>query len=330
MAGVQGSALAIAVCRAGAIGSLPCAMLSPDTLRQELTAITAATDRPYNVNFFAHMAPPADLEADAKWQARLADFYAEWGVTENDVPRGPGRVPFDAASADVLEAFAPAVVSFHFGLPCPELFARVKRWGSQVWSSATTVEEGLWLQAHGADAVIAQGLEAGGHRGHFLSVDLNLQPKTLELVRELAPRLHIPVIAAGGITDAESVRAALGLGAKAVQAGTAFLLCPEATTSTVHRMALQSPESGQTALTNVFTGRPARGIINRAIKELGAINPLAPAFPRATHAMAPLRQRAEARGIADFSPLWAGENFKQCRAEAAADVVARLAQGLPE
>lgn len=312
------------------MGSLPCAMLTSDGLQQELAAIKAATDRPYNVNFFVHAPPPVDLDADAKWQAQLADFYAQWGVTQDDIPTGPGRVPFNADSADVLEAFAPAVVSFHFGLPSPALVARVKSWGSKVWSSATTVSEGLWLEAHGVDAIIAQGLEAGGHRGHFLSMDLSHQSRTLQLVRDLAAAVQVPVIAAGGICDADTVRAAMAQGARAVQAGTAFLLCPEATTSAVHRKALQSTLAGPTALTNIFTGRPARGLINHVMKELGPMHALAPAFPRATNAMAPLRQRAEAAGCSDFSPLWGGENFQQCRAEAAAEVVARLAQGLPE
>ena len=172
MAGAQGSALAIAVCEAGGLGSLPCAMLTPEAMHKELAAIRAGTSRPYNVNFFCHT-PPEPIDArEAAWRAALAPYYKEFGIDIANIPAGPGRAPFTAETADVLEEFKPAVVSFHFGLPAPELLARVRRWGAKVVSSATTVEEALWLEAHGADAIIAQGTEAGGHRGHFLSHDL--------------------------------------------------------------------------------------------------------------------------------------------------------------
>lgn len=327
MAGSQGTALALAVCEAGGLGSLPAALLAPETLERELAVLQAGTQRPYNVNFFCHTPPVPDALQDAAWRAALAPFYAEAGLDISAVPAGPGRVPFSHEAADVLERFRPAVVSFHFGLPAPDLLARVKSWGSVVLSSATTVAEGRWLQAQGADAVIAQGLEAGGHRGMFLSDELSTQVGTLALVPQLVATLNVPVIAAGGIADAAGVRAAMALGAAGLQVGTAYLCCPEATTSAVHRAALMSEAAAHTALTRLFSGRPARGIVNRVMRELGALNPAAPAFPLATAGMAPLRAHWEAQGSGDFSPLWSGQNASGCRAVPASDITRALAQG---
>ena len=328
MAGVQGAALAAAVCEAGALGSVPGATHTPDTLRAELTALRAATDRPWNVNFFCHTTPVFEPAREAAWRATLAPFHAEAGIDGSQVPPGAGRQPFSAALADALEPFAPRVVSFHFGLPDAALVARIKRWGSVVMSSATTVEEGLWLQQHGADVVIAQGLEAGGHRGHFLSDDLSRQMGLMALLPQLVAALDLPVVAAGGLADAAGVRAAMALGAAGVQTGTVWLCCPEATTSAVHRAALTGPDAAHTALTTAFTGRPARGIVNRAMRELGHLPATAPAFPTATAAMAPLRSHWEAQGRGDFTPLWAGQNTLGCRPVPAAEVVNTLAAGL--
>ena len=325
MAGVQTSALAVAVSNAGGLGSLPCAMLTLDSLRAELRAITAQTTRPYNVNFFCHTPPVPDAQQDADWRAALAPYYEAFGLDVGAIPAGPGRAPFSAEVADVVEPFRPPVVSFHFGLPPADLLARVKSWGSQVLTSATTVDEARWLQAHGADVVIAQGLEAGGHRGHFLSDDLTAQMGTFALLPQIVQAVDVPVIAAGGIADAAGVAAALALGAAAAQVGTAYLLCPEATTSAIHRAALQSEAARHTALTRLFTGRPARGIVNRVMRELGPLSPVAPAFPLATSAIAPLRAHAERLGSGDFSPLWAGQNTSGCRAIGAAELTRQLA-----
>jgi nitronate monooxygenase len=328
MAGVQGSALAVAVSNAGGLGALPSATLSPELLRDELLRIRAQTERAFNVNFFCHAAPRPNAERDAVWNATLAPYYKELGLDPGNIPSGAGRTPFTAEAANVLAEFKPAVVSFHFGLPAADLLARVKAWGAVVLSSATTVDEALWLQAHGVDAVIAQGLEAGGHRGMFLSDELSLQMGTFALLPQIVRAVRVPVIAAGGIADARGVAAAMALGAAGVQVGTAYLLCLEATTSAVHRAALKSPAARHTALTNLFTGRPARGIVNRIVRELGAISAAAPAFPLATAAMAPLRARAEALGSGDFSPLWAGQNASACRETPAAELTRELAAGL--
>jgi nitronate monooxygenase len=311
MAGSQGSALAIAVSSAGGLGSLPCALLAPQAIRDELSAITAATGKPYNVNFFVHREPTVDHAREAAWRALLAPYYRELGVDPAEVPAQAGRKRFDEDTAAVLEAFRPPVVSFHFGLPEAGLLRRVKGWGSKVIASATTIEEARHLEAQGVDAIIAQGLEAGGHRGMFLTEDLSTQMGTLALVRQLVQTVRVPVIAAGGIADAAGVRAALALGATAVQVGTAYLSCPEATTSAVHRAALRAPGSDLTALTNLFTGRPARGIVNRLVRELGPMNPAAPAFPLASGAIMPLRTKAEAQGRGDFTGMWAGQHVRR-------------------
>ena len=320
MAGVQNHRLAAAVCNAGGLGSLPAAMLSASDLQTQLIALKQATDKPFNVNFFCHAQPTPNAERETAWQEALKPYYIELGLDSNLISGGPGRVPFNHEAADVLEAFRPAVVSFHFGLPSSDLVQRVKSWGSRVFSSATTVDEALWLQAHGADAVIAQGLEAGGHRGMFLSDDLNTQIGTFALLPQIVHAVSIPVIAAGGLASAEGVRAAKMLGAAAVQIGTAYLCSDEANTSALHRAALQSPAGRHTALTNLFTGRPARGIVNRVMRERGPISPLAPAFPLATAAIGPLRAAAEAQDSSDFTPLWAGQNTAHIQARPAADI----------
>jgi nitronate monooxygenase len=325
MAGVQDSALALAVCGAGALGSLPCAMLSPNALRKESSALRERTGRPFNLNFFCHAQPAPDAAKERAWREALAPYYREFGLDDGALASAATRTPFDAETADIIEPIKPPVVSFHFGLPAPELLARVKSWGSKILASATTVAEARWLESRGVDAVIAQGLEAGGHRGLFLSSDLTSQAGTFALLPQIVRAVRVPVIAAGGIADARGVAAALALGATAVQVGTAYLLCPEATTHAVHRAALASGDAHHTALTNLFSGGVARGIVNRLMREIGPISALAPAFPLASAAVAPLRAHAERHGSGDFSPLWAGQNVAGCKAVPAAQLTRELA-----
>lgn len=325
MAGAHGSALAIAVANAGGLGSLPAAMLTLEALRDELIFLSTNTRNPFNVNFFCHTPPAVDAERDARWREALMPYYREFGIDPGAIASGPGRAPFSHEAADVIEPIKPPFVSFHFGLPAPDLLARVRSWGSIILSSATTVDEARWLEAQGVDAVIAQGLEAGGHRGHFLSHDLSLQTATFTLLPAILNAVKCPVIAAGGITNPASVARALALGASAVQIGTAYLLCPEAATSKPHRAALRSPTAQQTALTNLFTGRPARGIVNRLMRELGPISSVVPAFPLAVAAVAPLRAKAESEGSGDFSPLWAGQDVTGCKEISAAVLTRELA-----
>ncbi|QVM88408.1 nitronate monooxygenase [Pseudomonas lalucatii] len=328
MAGAQDQRLASAVCQAGGLGSLPAAMLDAAGLRTQLLALREATDQPCNLNFFCHAQPPADAAREATWRERLAPFYAEFGVDPASIPAGPGRQPFDAAMAELVEELRPEVVSFHFGLPQAALLERVRASGAKILGCATTVAEALWLEARGVDAIIAQGLEAGGHRGLFLDAELSTQLGTFALLPQVAAAVRLPVIAAGGIADARGVAAALALGAAGVQVGSAYLLCPEAGTSAVHRAALQSEAARHTALTTLFSGRPARGIVNRLMRSLGAMPAEVPAFPLAAAAIAPLRAAAERQGLGDCSPLWAGQNLAGCRPVGAAQLTRELAAGL--
>lgn len=324
MAGAQGPAMAIAVSNAGGLGSLPCAMLSPEQLRRELQTIRQQTDRPFNLNFFCHTPPPEDPVAEARWIARLKPYRDELGIAEPTVKGS--RSPFDETGCALVEEFRPAVVSFHFGLPSDDLLARVKQTGARILSSATNVAEARWLEARGVDAIIAQGFEAGGHRGVFLDPAIVTQVGTFALIPQIVDAVGVPVIAAGGIGDARGIAAALALGAAAVQIGTAYLLCPEATISPLYKGVLKSAEGHHTAVTNVFTGRPARGIVNRAIRELGPISIDAPAFPNAANAMMPLRAKAEAQGSTDFTALWSGQAPQFASEQPAADVTLSLAR----
>jgi nitronate monooxygenase len=325
MAGAQDEELAIAVAQAGGLGSMPCAMLSSAQLETALQRF-AALGAPINFNFFCHEMAAPDAAQEKRWREALAPYYDEFDIEPPPVGTAGARRPIDAAAVELLDACRPRVMSFHFGLPSPDLLARIKSWGTLVLASATTVDEGRWLERQGADVVIAQSIEAGGHRGHFLSPDLALQSGTLELVRALSPALQVPVVAAGGIGGRADVARLLDAGASAVQPGTAYLSCPEATTSPVHRAALQR-EPGEAAITNLFSGRPARGLMNRLMRELGPMSELPPAFPWAAQALAPLRARAEALGRDDFSPLWAGSRPNPFPGLGAAAVTRELGAG---
>ena len=327
MAGAMGAELVIAVCEAGGLGSLPCAMLSPEQARRELGIIRQRTSRPINVNFFCHVPPQPEARREAQWRARLAPYHAEFGLDPEAPPPAPVRAPFNDTLCRVVEEVRPEVVSFHFGLPEPSLVARVKATGAKIMSSATTAAEAHWLEERGCDAIIAQGCEAGGHRGMFLTADIASQPGTLALVPQVVDRVKVPVIAAGGIGDARAIAAAFALGAAAVQIGTAYLLCPEANISAAHRARLRSARDDETVLTNVLTGRPARGLTNRLMSELGPLTDAAPAFPLAANAIVPLRAKAEAMGSGDFSPLWAGQAAALGRERPAAEVTRELAAG---
>ena len=332
MAGFQGVGMAAAVSGAGALGSLPGAAMAPQALRDAVGELRRGGSRPVNLNFFCHAVPAADPAREAAWREALRPYYEELGLSFSAISNGPGRLPFGDEAAEAIESLRPEVVSFHFGLPPAPLLERVRRAGAQVWASATTVAEAQWLAAHGVDAIIAQGVEAGGHRGVFLPqggpFDLDRQLGTHALLTAVLQGVRVPVIAAGGIADADGVAEALRMGASAVQLGTAFLLCTEATTSAVHRAALQSEAARHTVLTNVLSGRPARGIVNRLMRELGPMSALAPAFPSAVNALAPLRAAAEQAGRGDFTPLWAGQDVSGCRAVPAAQLVQELAAKL--
>jgi nitronate monooxygenase len=320
MAGSIGSELAIEVARAGGLASLPCAMLGAEAVRAEVGLIREATPRPVNLNFFCHAEPVDDPGVMARWLERLAPYAAELGV-ELQPAAGPGRAPFGPAMCEVVEELRPEVVSFHFGLPAPALIDRVHAAGATILSTATTVEEARWLEGHGADVVIAQGVEAGGHRGMFLSTEPATQIGTIALVPQVVDAVGTPVVAAGGIADARGIAAALMLGADGVQIGTAFLLCPEASTRALHRRALEARAGVPTALTNVFTGRPARSLVNRAVAELGPMARDAPPFPLPAGSMGGLRAAAEHAGSTDFTPLWSGQAGALARSRPAGELI---------
>lgn len=320
MAGSGLSALAIAVANAGGLGAIPCSSISVDKAEAEVAAFRAAVNAPINLNFFAHQPVAPTSEANARWLGRLAPYFEEFGVDASALPAAGGRAPFDDAMCAMVESLRPEVVSFHFGLPSDALLARVKRSGAVVLSSATTVGEGLWLEAHGCDAVIAQGYEAGGHRGNFLTDDMNAQPGIMALLPQLVDALRVPVIAAGAIADGRSTAAALCLGASAVQVGTAFLLSPEATSLPVHRDALRHARDDNTAITNVLTGRPARGVINRIMREVGPMSSDPLPFPLAGGPLTPLRAITEKAGKGDFQPLWSGQSGAMSKEIPAVDI----------
>lgn len=325
MAGAALAAMAIGAARAGGLGSLACAMLSPERIREEVALFRQATSRPLNLNFFCHRPPRIDAERERRWKERLAPYYAELGLDPATPTPAGSRAPFDENLAALVEELRPEVVSFHFGLPEGSLFQRVKAIGAKVLASATTVEEACWLEANGCDAIIAQGAEAGGHRGMFLTENVASQVGTFALVPQVVDAVKVPVVAAGGIADARGIVAAFALGASAVQIGTAYLLCREAAISPVHRAALLSARDDQTALTNVLTGRPARSLLNRTIREAGPLSDAAPDFPLASGALAPLRAKTEPNGNGDFMPLWSGQSAALARESTAAELTTRLA-----
>ncbi len=326
MAGANGSAMAIAASEAGGLGSLPCAMLDADKVRAEIGVIRQQTAKPINVNFFCHTPAEPDPERDAAWKARLAGYYEELGLDEDAAAPAVNRTPFDEAMCELVEELKPEVVSFHFGLPYESLLSRVKTAGCVVLSSATTVQEARWLEVRGCDAIIAQGYEAGGHRGMFLDDDVSTQAGTMALLPQVVDAVKVPVIAAGGIADGRGIAAAFALGAAGVQIGTAYLFTPESLITDLHRKALRAGGDDRTALTNVFSGRPARGLMNRVMREVGPMSDLAPAFPTAGGALGPLKAKAEVAGDSAFSALWSGQAASLGREIGAGDLTRQLAE----
>ncbi len=324
MAGASGVAMAVAAADAGALGSLPCGMLEPDRIRAEVAAFRRQSGKPIHLNFFAHRAAAPDPEAQSAWRERLTGYYAEYGVDPSAQMAAAQRSPFDESRCRLVEELRPEVVSFHFGLPGTHLLARVKAADCTLLSTATTVAEARWLEASGVDGVIAQGYEAGGHRGSFLDESPETQPGTFALVPQVVDAVALPVIAAGGIADGRGIAAAFALGAAGVLIGTAFLLSPESLARELHQAALARAGDDSTAVTNLLSGRPARGVMNRVMRELGPLSDLAPAFPTAGGALAPLKAKAEAKGDDSFSILWAGQSVALTRREGTREILRRL------
>lgn len=325
MAGAGVADLAVAVAEAGGLGSLPCALLSPQDVHNQFGIIRQKTARPINLNFFCHRPPEPDAVREAEWRRRLESYYRENGLDPETPVPASNRAPFDEELCTLVEELRPEIVSFHFGLPEPDLLDRVAATGAKILSSATTVDEARCLEANGCHAIIAQGVEAGGHRGMFRTENVATQVGTFSLVPQIVDAVRVPVIAAGGIADGRGIAAAFMLGASAVQVGTAYLFCPEATITDLHRRALAEGAERETALTNLFTGRPARGIMNRVMREVGPLSPVAPAFPLAGGALAPLRSATEPKGSSDFMSLWSGQSAGLCRSMPAGELTRHLA-----
>ena len=325
MAGVMDAELVIAAAQGGALGSLPCAMLSAEKARAQINIIRQRVSAPVNMNFFCHQPVDADPAREAGWKKQLEAYHQELGLDLAAPSTAANRAPFDAASCEVVEELKPEVVSFHFGLPEQALLRRVKAAGCLVMGSATIVREAIWLEENGADIIIAQGAEAGGHRGMFLTENIAEQPGTFALVPQVVDAVHVPVIAAGGIADGRGIAAAFALGAAGVQIGSAYLRCPESKVIAAARVALAQARDDSTVITNVMTGRPARGVANRVMREVGPISAHAPAFPHAATALGPLKVAAEKLGKVDFTNLWAGQAVRMGREMPAAELTRALA-----
>jgi nitronate monooxygenase len=325
MAGVMDAELVIAAAEGGALGSLPCAMLSVEKAREQINIIRQRVSAPVNMNFFCHTLVDADPHREAGWKRRLGSYHEELGLDPAAPVNAANRAPFDAAMCELVEELKPEIVSFHFGLPDQTLLRRVKAAGCIVMSSATIVKEAIWLEEYGADVIIAQGAEAGGHRGMFLTEDIAGQPGTFALVPQVVDAVKVPVIAAGGVADGRGIAAAFALGASGVQIGSAYLRCPESKVIAPARVALAQARDDSTVITNVMTGRPARGVANRVIREVGPISPDAPAFPHAATGLGPLKAAAEKLGKVDFTSLWAGQAVRLGREMPAAELTRALA-----
>jgi nitronate monooxygenase len=325
MAGVMDAELVIAAAQGGALGSLPCAMLSVDKAREQVNIIRQRVSAPLNMNFFCHSTIDNDPPRGEVWKKRLEPYYHELGLDPAAPVNAANRAPFDAAMCALVEELKPEIVSFHFGLPDQALLRRVKAAGCLVLGSATIVREAIWLEENGADVIIAQGAEAGGHRGMFLTEEIAEQPGTFALVPQVVDAVRVPVIAAGGIADGRGIAAAFALGAAGVQIGSAYLRCPESLVIAPARIALAQARDDSTVITNVMTGRPARGVANRVMREVGPVSAHAPAFPHAATGLAPLKAAAEKLGRVDFTNLWAGQAVRLGREMPAAELTRALA-----
>ena len=325
MAGASTPALAAAVSNAGGLGSLGCAMQSPEAFRAEIGSTRKATNRPIHVNFFAHKTPKPDKEKEARATALLAPYYAELGLGEVP-PAKATHFPFDAAMLEAVLEVRPQIVSFHFGLPEEKLVRAVKDAGIVLLCSATSVREAIDLENRSVDAVIAQGWEAGGHRGTYLGSFEGARTGTMSLVPQVVGAVSVPVIAAGGIADGCGIAAAFALGASGVQMGTAFLTCEEAGISDIHKEILLTAHDDDTRVTKAFSGRPARGIVNRYIEDMTPHEDGLPDFPLVNTMTGPLRKASAEKDKGDFVALWSGQSVGLNRAMPATDLFEALVE----
>lgn len=323
MAGAATAELAAAVCNAGGMGSLGVAMMTAAQLRENVSKLRAQTNKAFNLNYFVHDEPDLSAFSAKPMQDALAPHYADLGLGDVPSPASPAPA-FDDEALKLLLELSPKVASFHFGLPTPDAMRAIKARGIIVIGCATTTAEARALEHGGADAIVAQGHEAGGHRGTFLDhVDLGTVG-TMALVPQTVDAVKVPVIAAGGIGDARGIAASFMLGADAVQLGTAYLMCPETQMHPLHRKALAEVSDHGTVVTKLFSGRPARAIRNRLTESLHAFEEKAAPFPAQRALAAPLIAASSKANRAEFMQLWSGQAAALAKPEPAAEKTTRL------
>ena len=332
MAGVSTPALAAAVSEAGALGSIAVGTSTPQQARAAIAAVRAQTGKPFNVNVFTHAPATGDPAREAAWLAWLRPHFARFGA---EPPAALSEIyrsfMADDTMFELLLAERPAVVSFHFGLPAQVHIDALKAAGIVLFTTATSLEEGLQIEAAGIDVIVAQGIEAGGHRGMFDPSVPDAALPTFALLRQLAGKVKVPLVAAGGIMDGNDIRRALEHGASAVQMGSAFIACPESSAPPHHRALIAQGAGLQTALTSVISGRPARGIVNRLFLDAGAPgHPPLPDYPIAYDAAKALHAAAAAQGNQDYSVNWGGTGFAQASTLPARELVAVLVEEMKD
>ncbi|MFP8968335.1 NAD(P)H-dependent flavin oxidoreductase [Pokkaliibacter sp. CJK22405] len=325
MAGVSTPDLAAAVSNAGGMGALGIGAMNAAQAREVIKRTQALTHYPININVFCHKTPTANPERESRWLQKMANWFTELGEPVPEILSSP-YLSFndDEAMQNLLLELRPAVVSFHFGLPERTLVKRYHQAGIRLVATATNLAEADAIAAAGLDAIIAQGMEAGGHRGVFYPELGDAQISTLALTRRLRSRTSLPIIAAGGIMDGAAIKAALAAGASAVQMGTAFLLCPEAGISSAYRHAIHEAEAEDTAITTAISGRAARGIRNKLYRSVHRGSE--PDYPIAYDAAKQLHKLAAAKGIHDYAAHWAGQGVGLAREMPACLLVETLAK----
>lgn len=306
MAGASTPLMAAAAANSGCVGSLGCAMMSPQIYNQNFDACRAQSDGVFNMNFFCHAPHNDDLDKAKMAIQKLTSFYKELGL--GDVPQvKPTHFPFGEEMLEAVLKSRPQIVSFHFGLPPSHIVNALKSAGSLILSSATTREEAIDLEKRGADIIVAQGWEAGGHQGYYLRSESS-KIGLMSLLPQVVDSVSVPVIAAGGIGDGRGVAGALMLGASGVQLGTSFLTCIESEIAGVYKEALMKANGEDTEMTRAFSGRPARGITNKYIDLMRALDNDLPDFPLMNTLTGPLKGASAKQGNADFMSLWAGQS----------------------
>lgn len=330
MAGTSTPKLAAAVSNAGGLGSLGLGNVSVEVAREQIRQLKQLTDKPFNVNFFCHVADPADPVRESNWLKRLQPWFAEFGATAPaELNAGYDSFLGNRAMLEMLLEERPAVVSFHFGLPDAEAIAALKQAGIFLMGCATSLDEARAIEAAGLNAVIAQGYEAGGHRGLF-DPQQESALELPELLQQLHGQIKLPIIATGGLMDGIDVARVLAQGASAAQLGTAFISCPESAAPAAYREHLLSPAAQHTGVTAIFSGRPARGMLNRSHREIAPHASELAGYPQAYSAAKALNAAAIAKGSHDFAPYWAGTSAHRSRALPATELVACLVQEMQQ